>query len=457
MPSIPFATSSYERGEGDLPPLPLRNMYAEEAPTEQRGIVLQSRPGLADRGADMGAGPVQQLFKRDGVLGSQLFGVSGGRLYQDTTDIGAIDGEGFCSIAGNEIGIMATAGAGLWFYNGSTLSQVSFPDSADVAHVSVGGARYWMVRKDTGKVYWTDPLEADVEALDFATAETLPDRTLQTLWIDGSLVIFGAESVELWQQTGNAELPIRPLINMVYEKGLKATGCAAAIGSSFAWVTNENNVCLQNESNIISNVGLQERIAASSECRLFTFTIDGVEFLALRMAFSDGTGETQVWSLRSGQWSEFDTYGQTNWAAQCFAGGVFGSAVDGKTLGWSGRADAYAANGILERLLTGGMRPAQPLSISNLALLANPGNTSYLTGEYANPKVELRVSRDEGKTWSDWADTTLGAQGEYRTEIMWRALGMTPRRRGWMCQIRVADPVDFRVSDLQVNAGYGGR
>jgi len=56
---LQFGLTAQERARGDLPELPVINMFAEEAPTEETGIVLQSRPGLLDRVEDMGAGPVQ--------------------------------------------------------------------------------------------------------------------------------------------------------------------------------------------------------------------------------------------------------------------------------------------------------------------------------------------------------------------------------------------------------------
>lgn len=448
MPQLQFGLSSYERTEGDLPGLPVINQYGEDTASE--GIVLQSRPGLSDRSADMGSGPVEQLFLRDLVLSSALYGVSGGLLYNGTTAIGAISGSGFCSIAGNEIGLMATKGSSLYFYDGTTLAPVAFPDSADVAHVSVGGSRYWMVRKDTGKIYWTSALASTVDALDFATAESLPDRALQTLWIDGSLIIFGSESVEFWQQTGNADLPITPLINMVLEKGLKATGCACAFGSSFAFVTNDNQVCLQNENNIVSNAGLEARIAASSECRLFPFQLGGDEFLCLRL-----DTETQVYNRRTGLWSEFQSYGQANWLPQCFAAGVFGSGVDGKTYEWG--SDYTDAGGVLERRFRAGFPlNSGGLNVTNLQLRANAGQTPFLTGDYAAPQVEMRVSRDGGQTWGAWRAAELGAQGDYRQLTQWRALGLASRP-GFLCEFRCTDPVPFRASAALINENWGGR
>lgn len=455
---VPFGLSYHQRGPGDMPELPVTNMRAEAAPTEKGEVVLLSFPGQADRSADMGAGPVKALFLRDLVLSSALYGVSGGYLYQGTTQIGAIAGSGHVSIAGNEIGLMATAGESLYFYDGSTLAAVSFPDSADVAHVEVGGSRYWVVRKDTGKLYWTDALESDVEALDFATAESLPDRLLQTLWIDGQPILFGAESVEFWQQTGSATLPITPLKHLVWEVGIKATGCAVGIMDTFACVTSENNVVLQSEKNIISNPGLQAKIEASTEVSLFVFSLDGVQFLALRLTYADGTGETHGYNPRTGMWHTHETKGLTNWSARCFAAGVFGSAVDGKTLEWgSGYTDALATGGVLERRLRGGFPiDSGGVTISNVRLRCNIGQTPYLTGDYAEPIVEMRLSDDGGKTWDDWEGASLGGQGNYRAQPDWTDCGQAAYP-AFLAEFRLTAPVDWRVSDVLVNEPYGGR
>lgn len=453
MPSMQYGLSAYERGEGNLPELPVINMYAEGAPTEERGVILQSRKGLSDRSADMGSGPVAALFRRDLVLSSALFGVSGGRLYSGTTDLGAVDGSGPTSIAGNEIGVMATQGASLYYYDGATLAAVSFPDSANVAHVSQGGSRFWMVRADSGKLYFTDALEADVEALDFLTAESFPDRLYMTLWIDGMLIGFGKESIEFFQQTGSATLPIKPLQNMVIEEGVKATNAAAPIGETFAAISSKNRVIFGSQAQQISEPWLNDKIEASTSHSCFTFLLDGVEFWAMRL-----DGETWCWNRQSGQWCEFQTLGASNWAAQCYADGVFGSAEDGKTLEWgSGYTDALATASTLERRFRGGIPiNSAGLMIDNVQLRCNPGNTPYLVAPYDDPTVEMRISRDLGRTFGAWRGTSLGEIGEYRQKVQWRGCGFASQP-GFVAEFRVTDPVGFRVSDCLVNEPYGGR
>lgn len=448
MPRLQFGLSAFVRSRGDGVELPVENMFVEDAPAEERQVSLQSRPGLSDRAANMGSGPVEALFQKSGVLAGLLFGVSSGTLYQGTTSCGAIAGSGPVSIAGNELGLMITAGASVYYWNGSALATVSFPDSASVTKVFAGASRFWAIRSGTGKIYWTDVLVADVDALDFATAESLPDNLLDGLWLDDTAILFGQESVEFWPNTGDVELPIQPLEGRVFEKGIKATGCATKFGTTFAWVTNENEVCVSDADNVISHPGLHVLIEASASCRLWTFWIDGTEFLCLTLADT-----SWVYSYRSKMWSQFSSNEQDNWVPQCYAGGVFGSSLDGKTLEWNA-AHLDLGGPLVRRFRAGMPLNSSGMVVSNLSIRTNPGNTPYLTSAYADPIAEARLSPDGGKTWRNWRQAKMGPQGEYSHKVEWRALGQA-RRPGLLAEIRCSDPVPFRVSDVLVNEPWG--
>lgn len=449
MPALSYGQSSYERAEGDLPGLPVINMYLEETGSE--GPVLQSRRGLDDRAASMGAGPVKALFKRDGVVTGSLFGVSGTALYQGTTSRGTVTGTGPVSIDGNETGIMVCAGEDLHTYDGTTFATVTLPDGTafDAIKVLTGAARFVVLRKGTGRFYFTPPLMRTFAALDFATAETKADQLLDALFIDDILILFGKETVEFWPNTTDNNLPFQALEGRVLERGIRATGCATAIGSAFAWITDQNTICIQDENNIISNPGIQERLAASVTASLFNFFIDGTEFLACRM-----DAETQVYNLRTGSWNEGASDSLTNWAATCHASGVFG-ANDGKTLAFG--TDYTELGGVLERRFRAGLPiNGGGIDIFNLRLRVNPGQTEFLTGEYADPIIEMRMSRDAGQTWGVWKPAQLGLAGQYRKRVEWRALGQASAP-GVMFEFRLTDPVALRVSGVFYNEPFGGR
>jgi hypothetical protein len=68
----------------------------------------------------------------------------------------------------------------------------------------------------------------------------------------------------------------------------------------------------------------------------------------------------------------------------------------------------------------------------------------------------LRLSDDAGETWSDWDSDRLGVEGEYRCVPEWRALGMFDFP-GVVGEVRVTDPVPFRLSAIKINDPKGGR
>lgn len=444
MPRMLFGLDAFERTRGDLPEFPVINMFAEQAPTEEIGIVLQSRPGLSERSVSMGSGPVQALFKGDGVLDSATYGVSGGRLYRGSVSVGALDGDGPFFLAGYEDRLFVAGGASLWAYDGSVVAKVTFPDNANVTKVLVGGSRAICLRADTEKFYWSDVLSSTIDALSFATAENQPDRLKDALFIDDVLILFGAETVEFWPNTGDPDLPFQPLEGRVFERGIKATGCATKFGSTFAWVTDTNQVCVSDPENIISKPGLEALIEASSTVRLQTFLLEGIEFLWLKIDAGDW-----VFSARSKLWSQMASWGRDNWIPSCFAGGAFGSSVDGTTYSWG---SGYLDGGqVLERRFRAGF----PLNsgsvyVNDILLRANVGTTGYLVGVYADPVVEMRRSLDGGKTWGRWRPVSFGKQGSYRQKVHWTACGRASRP-GWLSEFRITDPVPFRVSDVILN------
>lgn len=446
---LTFGVNASERTRGDLPALPVVNMFAEQAPTEQTGIVLQSRPGLLDREVDMGGFPVKALFKADGVLDSALYGVAGGKLYREGVSLGAIDGGGPFFMAGFEDKLFANGGGAIWSYDGATLTSLAFPDGAPVLKVVVGGSRLIAIRADTEKFYWSDVLSTTIDALSFATAEQQPDRLKDILFWSDALILFGSETVEFWPNTSDPDLPFQVLEGRTFRKGIRGTGCATLFGPSFAWVSDTDQVCLENPDQIISGPGLEAKIQDATSVRLWTFHLEGTEFLALTL-----DEETWVYSYRSRLWSQFESAEADNWIPQCFSGEVFGSSIDGKTMTWGSTWEDLG--GTLERRFRAGApMDAGGMILAKVQLRTNPGNTGYLTGDYLNPIVEMRSSRDAGRTWGAWRAAKLGEQGNYRKLVQWLACGMASRP-GVFLEFRCADPVDFRVSDILVNEGFGG-
>lgn len=444
MPRLQYSVSEFNRDRGNLPELPVVNMFVEQAPTEEN-LVLQSRPGLTNSGTTLGAGPVKALFKIDGVLNGELFAVSAGTLYKNSTSVGAIAGSGYTRIDGFENRLFINAGTTLYQYDGTTLSTVTVPDSSNVTTICVGSSRLILIKADTGRFYWSNVLDPTVDALSFATAENSPDKLKDCLFIGDTLHLFGTETIEFWPaSSANPNLPWQPLVGRTYSVGIRATGCAAKFATTFAWITNNNQVCVGDPQNIISDSGLDEKIAASTTASLWTFYLDGIEFLAVTL-----DTETWVFSKKSSQWSTFKSDGQTNWIPRCYEDGKFGSGIDGRLVQWGTNHEDFS--GTLERRFRAGLPiTAGTVPLYNVLLKTNPGRTPYSSGSYTNPNVELRYSKDGGETWSAWKTRAMGTTGSFREDIRWTSLGFFGHP-GILLEIRVTSPVPFRVSDLLAN------
>lgn len=449
---LPFGLSAWQRSRGNLAELPVINMFAETAPAEGR-LVLQSRPGL-DEYATRGSGPINGLFRRDGVLDGAMCAVSGQTLFVGANAIGNIGGTGSVSFSGDEEELTVNAGAGIYQTDGTTLTEMTFPDNAAVSKILDLAGYNIAIRANTGRIYWRLWGINTWDALDYATAENEPDKLLDGLAIDDYLVLFGTETVEFWPKTGDPDLPFQPTQGRVYEKGIRAKGCCAAFDNSFVWVTSKDQGSAVyrggNTPERISNPGIEEKIAASESCSVYSFFFEGHEFAAIRL-----DDRTLLIDAQTRETCEFSSYGRSNFRAKCCVQGPYFGDDDNGTI-WR-FSDGYVDAGQpMERRFRFGLGLESPVTVDCIRLSVNPGQTGVLSGDYSNPVAELRMSDDLGQTWSDWEQTELGAHGDYRQRTEWRRLGMFDEP-GLLGEVRVTDPVPFRVSKVIANPNSGGR
>lgn len=461
MPKLPFGIGAYARQRGDLPELPVVNMFAENAPTEEGAIVLQSRPGLVPA-ASVGTGPIRGMYQADGVFGGAMFVVSGSTLYRDGAALGVIGGSGPVSFAASPLELLVNAGTTIHSYKATGLATVKFPDSANVVRVAYIAGYFIALREGTQQWYFSTVLDGrSWDGLDFASAENEPDRLVDAVVVDDVLVLIGSRSIEFWPRTGDATIPFAATQGKVFDKGAIAPGCAIAYDNTFAFIGAVESVVPPAKPSLrvyvaanvptgVSDVGIEEKLSKSTSYALWSFTFEGHEFLVLRL--SQGTW---LFDAATQQWCEFASAGLPNWTVQTGRGGLFGDASNG-TL-WAFGTGHSDNGGVLERRFRAGF-PLSGGSVTahNLRLTTNAGRTPDLSGYAADPVVEMRSSRDRGATWSNYRATALGQQGKYRTLIEWRRNGQFDAPGG-LFEFRVTDPVPFTASAVAINEQAGGR
>lgn len=451
MPEIFYGRSAYNRTRGNLPELPLVNLFAEATPIDTTGIALQSRRGLVEESV-VGSGPIRGAFQRDGALSGVRFAVSGTEVYAGATLLGTILGDGPVSFAATETEMLISAGGPLYRTDGVTLAAVVFPDGANVTAVKFLAGRFVAIKAGTQRFHWSAVLDGTSwDALDYASAENEPDRLLDLLVVDDSLVPLGSEGVEFWPRTGNADLPFSPTQQRVFEQGIIDTGCAVASDNSFFWIGNDGIVYRNGDvPQAIADDGIVERSKASATHSMFLIEDERHKFVCCRFDTS-----TMVYDITTQQWCEFASFNLTNFRGRCaIAGPIIGDDATGTMWSLAGYLDA---EGPMERRLRGGVPlSGGSFSMDNVRVTANTGQTPHVEGDYTDPTIEMRFSTDYGQTWSDWDAESLGTQGSYRTLPEWRALGMGDAP-GVLFEWRVSDPVDLRFSGALLNESGGGR
>jgi hypothetical protein len=207
---------------------------------QQTGIsegYLRSAPGI-DVFA-VGAGTDRGGYNWNGTLyrvsGTTLLSVSSTGIASIVGDVGGSSRVSFAS----SFDRMATASnEQLWYYDGTTLSQVTDPDLGVVLDV-VWQDGYFITTDGTNIVITelNDPTQVD--PLAYGAAEADPDSILGLLTIRGELYVLGQRTIEVFYNTGvvtdAAPFPFQRQRGAQIDKGIVGTHAKCLFLDSFAF------------------------------------------------------------------------------------------------------------------------------------------------------------------------------------------------------------------------------
>jgi hypothetical protein len=446
---LDYVVSGFKRELGNFTELPLINMFTEQEPTLER-ISLLSRPGLKTV-YSIGTGPIQAMYKKDGTLSGSSFAVSGNQLFDETSLKGAIAVTDYVSLASYSTHLWLCGGSNMYTYDGTTIAEVTIEDVPSISKILVGSSRAVAIQKDSQTFYWTDPMATTFDVLSFAEAEYMTDNIRDALFVGDTLVLFGSDTVEFWPSSSTSpDLPFTPLPGRTFQYGVKNMGAATAFKNGFAWVSNTNSVYLNSPDNTISFPGLDAEIEKENKVKLWSFRLNGIDFLALRLS-----GTTWVWNSSSSSWSQFLTFNQDNWIPSCSEGDLFGSGIDGRIIAWDQNNFNDFGDKLERRFRAGKEIISETLRVDSIIVRVNGGYTPFDSGLYSDPVIETRTSKDGGFNWDKWRPQSLGKQGEYRKTPIWRGCGVFSYP-GFLVEVRVTDPVPFAVSNVVINEEIRG-
>lgn len=443
---LQYALSAYERC--DQPDLRLVNLFSEKTPANRTGTVLLSRPALTPL-ASVGTGPIRGLYAQAGSLAGARFAVSGEGLYSNDTMLGAIPGDDRVVMASTPNALLIANGTGLYRTDGTTLSTVAFPDNAGACWVGFIGGYAFAVRSGTRRIYFTlDPTTWD--GLDYISAEQTTANIVGAAIVSDQIWVFSEDHTEIFTLTGDADTPIQRVQGRLFDKGARTRDSIANLDNSVFWVGNDGIVYRGDNAPLrASTHAIEESIAGSTRLSAWAFPWFGHLFYILHT-----DAATFAYDAATLQWCEMASYGRETWRAAL--GDLSGADVivgdDETGQVWRLDNENNDAGDPLERRFTCLVQDKGFLD--NVILDCSRGITPLVSDPPGT--IELRTSRDGGKTFNAWRGASLGKWGASRVMIAWRRLGIVDHG-GLVMEFRVTDNRISRISTVRANEAMGGR
>lgn len=401
------------------------------------------------------------------VVDNYLYVVAGRLLFRvdragAATQIGAIPTDGPVYMGRNravptQIGIVS-AGQ-FWVLTGTTLTLNADLDLPAASSFTVLDG-YGILPGFGNQWYITDIDDfTSINPLDFASAESSPDAIRRAAVRENELVLFGADSIEFWRDTGDTFPFGRVTAKRI---GCLSAGSVTRVAQTLAWVATDESdniyVAVMNgyDAQRISTHAVERAIRDDADRESITATSwgeDGHTFLAL-----SGSNWTWVYDKATGLWHERQSYGSNKWRCNnvvAFANKLIAcDASEGKL--YEMHRDYYdeAGNPLIVTIVTPTHHVfPDRLDIDKVHIRAVMGQGAT-PGDDAttDPQLMIRVSRDGGSTWGPQRFLSMGVDGERNLRIIARRWGRPFDDQGATFQLSASAAVARGFLDAAMDA-----
>lgn len=455
-----FIGPSYQLSSINVDCQRLINLYPEinEVGTgkEQEVAAFHGTPGYS-LFADLGSGPIRgQHYSSNGAL----YVVSNNKIYKisslgASTEIGTLNSSaGFVSLADNGIQLVIVDGPDGYVVTLLTdvFAEITDPDWMGATKVSYIDGYFLFQKPDSGQFYISQLNGTDVDALDIAESEGSPDNIVSTAAMQRDFWVLGFDSIEVFQDTGNADFPFERVPGAFIEKGCAAAFSVQVMDNKLYWLGQDKSgkgivfVAQGYQPQRISTHAIEHAITRYgdiSDAVGWSYQEAGHYFYVLNFP----TAETSwCFDATTRQWHErqFNNAGalerhRANHHSFAYSKHIIGDYQTGKLYELSN--DVYADNTveIFRRRITphissDGNRVFYP----SLQLDIETGVGLDGIAQGTDPQAMLRWSDDGGHTWSNEYWQPIGKIGQTKARAIWRRLGSARDR---VFEVTITDPV----------------
>lgn len=450
---IKFASQSYKSGSRPISTQRTVNMYAERQSQDAKtDVAVFGCPGIVDF-STLGAGPV-----RGGrAMGGIPYVVSGGSLYSVSeagvaTELGGtISGTGPVSMDDNGTQLCIVNGTSGYIYSVSSGFQIIADADFHAADTVTYADGFFVFNwADTGKFFLSDSLDGmSYDPLLFASAEWVSDNLVAVLNHLEKLHLFGERSTELHANVGAANFPYQRIKGGGINLGLIGPHAIATDKDSIYFIGNDRVAYkFAGGAAQLSTPALEQEwqgYPVIDDAFAMSYMFEGHRFIAYTFPTQNTTFEFDV---TTGLWHEresHDEFGNSlgRWRANCvfeaFGKTFVGDRFSGK-IGYLDRSTFTEFGNVVKRELISppihgdGKRVFMPSFELNIET-----GVGLSSGQGLDPQVMLSISDDGGRVFESpemWQ--TMGAQGEFKTQLRWLQLGSFYER---CLKVIITDPV----------------
>lgn len=311
-------------------------------------------------------------------------------------------------------------------------------------------------RVNSGQFYWTDLGATTANALNFATAESSPDKIVALTSHNMEIYIFGEKTTEIWYNAGQQDITFARRGNAVIETGCLSPNSIAKIGSTLIWLSSQNRGGIQvsmlsgYQAQRVSTYPIEQflnsiPIENLKQATAFSQQVDGHDLYILNV---NGADETFVFDLTSGSWTTF-TSSKNGVIGQYRARGTAffdGSYYTGDIAGnlYVLDSEKYTDNGDFIQF----ERTAPCINAENKRIFFDQIRFDFFTGTNTSAvQVMVDWSDDGSATWSNEIIEDY-APGDFSGYIELRRLGYG-RNRAF--RIRVTSDNYISLSDASID------
>lgn len=399
----------------------LVNMYAEQS-SGKSPVMIRSTPGLRlahTTGSGHGRGLTVHADELYTVVGSRLYRINSGGAF---TDLGGIGGNGLCVFAssGDELAIASEGSC--WVWDGSTLAQITDADfeGADAVEYLDG----YFIYSNGGDSFQISALldAGNIDALDFASAESNPDPIIRAFVDHRELLLFGSRTVETWVNTGATDFPFERVSGGIAERGIASPHAVAKIDNTVFWLDSDGVVrrMAGGYSPVrISTHEVERSLSEIDQAEAFAFVAQGHEFFVLSLP-----SVTWVYDAATQLWHERQSYDEGGrWRARgyayCYGRHYVGDYENGNVYELDEDVFTEAGDDLVAEIVFPPIHnESKRFRLHRITLDMEVGEVT----DHSDPQIRLDLS-DDGVEWTTHGYRSLGTTGERNQRVSWNRLG----------------------------------